>query len=89
MTVLIDKLKKHFMIKHTITVTHCSYRAMIQRRLDGVVSPPAAVVPIINEEEAPRRARFPPPFASLDTVFLCRKVYDFKLKRVLKNPAPS
>lgn len=33
-----------------------------------------------------RPSRLPPSGVDPESVFLCRKVYDVKLKRVLKNP---
>lgn len=37
-------------------------------------------------EPYPRRPRFPSFQTSADMIFCCRKVYDFRSKRTLKNP---
>jgi len=42
---------------------------------------------IPESEEAYPRHRIPPVEVDPENVFLCRQVYDIKLKRVLKNPS--
>lgn len=38
-------------------------------------------------DQAIRKSRIPPLRTSPEMVFCCRKVYEFRLKRTLKNPA--
>ena len=54
------------------------------RSKEGSV-PKSNPVPPGEEVETPKD-RTPALDANPETVFLCRKVYDVKLKRVLKNP---
>lgn len=46
--------------------------------------PRSKVVPAV---EYLRSSRLPTDDADTGVVFLCRQVYDFKLKRILKNPS--
>lgn len=46
--------------------------------------PRSKVVPAV---EYLRSSRLPTDDADTSVVFLCRQVYDFKLKRILKNPS--
>ena len=48
-------------------------------------APKPSMVPQ-GDEESDNKGRMPAVDANPETVFLCRKVYDVKLKRVLKNP---
>ncbi|XP_033639085.1 uncharacterized protein LOC117299642 [Asterias rubens] len=61
------------------------YRAKLQRHKEAVI--PGR--PCVPEHPAnyPRTYRLPPDDASPANVFLCRQVYDFRQKRVLKNPS--
>ena len=52
----------------------------------GCLHSARALVPLDNAAEYPRRLRLPPVAMAPDRVFLCRKVYDFRQKRILKNP---
>lgn len=54
----------------------------------GLPHPAGVLMPSTNGEtwEYPRRLRLPPPCTAPDRVFMCRKVYDFRQKRILKNP---
>jgi hypothetical protein len=42
---------------------------------------------VVPPVDYPRSSRLPPDDVDLTAVFLCRQVYDFKLKRILKNPS--
>ena len=66
------------------------YRAR-QRQVEEGCLPRGKVVPDMDltNEDVPKRQRMPSLHANPETVFLCRRVYDFKLKRILKNPTPS
>ncbi|KAG8228677.1 hypothetical protein J437_LFUL008665, partial [Ladona fulva] len=79
---------------------YCRYRKEV-RRIEEALPLPPLVVPEIsssqgpnescsnlsNGQGAPRRKRHPPPsHVSPDMVFFCRRVYDFRQKRILKNP---
>lgn len=55
----------------------------------GLSHPSGALVPFPDESsDYPRRLRLPPTSSvtAPDRIFLCRKVYDFRQKRILKNP---
>lgn len=56
---------------------------------EGFASPPSGLVPPAGDASGdyPRRKRLPSARTPADRVFLCRKVYDFRQKRILKNPA--
>ena len=54
-----------------------------QKRVREGLPPRAEIVPSSSDEQA---VALPPPNAPPETVFLCQKVYDVKLKRFLKNP---
>ena len=53
-----------------------------QRRIAEHGSTPSVIIPQLAEGSLP----LPPMEAASETVFLCRRVYDVKLKRILKNP---
>ncbi|XP_052273593.1 uncharacterized protein LOC127873695 isoform X2 [Dreissena polymorpha] len=63
---------------------YCRYHAEVERARFNLPSR-KAVVPV-PEEPYPDN-KIPPVDADPETVFLCRQVYDIKLKRVLKNPS--
>ncbi|XP_022688311.1 uncharacterized protein C1235.01-like isoform X2 [Varroa jacobsoni] len=64
---------------------YCRYRAKVKQLEEGVRSRVAAIVPPLAP--TPRQARLPDPGrVSADLVFFCRKVYDYRQKRILKNP---
>ncbi|XP_062584319.1 uncharacterized protein LOC134246073 [Saccostrea cucullata] len=62
---------------------YCRFRAERSRKETDQL-PRNKVVPSI---EYPHTSRLPPDNADTTAVFLCRQVYDFKLKRILKNPS--
>ncbi|XP_021346581.1 uncharacterized protein LOC110445984 isoform X2 [Mizuhopecten yessoensis] len=64
---------------------YCRYRADLQRQENGI-SPQPKVVPSPEDEYA-RSGKLPPQGCDPNNVYLCRQVYDFKLKRILKNPS--
>ena len=55
------------------------------QRTKGYCPSRKKVVPDLDE--APQSSRMPPVDVDPENVFLCRHVYDLKLKRVLKNPS--
>ena len=59
------------------------------RRLQQAAPPRMDSVPPMDEEDevTNQRQRIPPVNFDPDSIFLCRRVYDFKLKRLLKNPS--
>ncbi|CAC5363901.1 Bromo adjacent homology domain-containing 1 protein [Mytilus coruscus] len=63
---------------------YCRYRAE-KCRVESNLSPRPMVVPVL--EDNPRSQRIPVPDVDSNTVYMCRQVYDFKLKRILKNPS--
>lgn len=64
---------------------YCRYRRRVRLLEEGLRSQ----VPIVPdpEEGYSRKDRQPPGCVSPDMVFFCRKVYDFRQKRILKNPS--
>ena len=60
------------------------YMAEVER-VRSHQAPRENVVP--ETDEPYPRHKIPPTDADPETVFLCRHVYDIKLKRVLKNPS--
>lgn len=52
----------------------------------GIIKPRCSVVPPIEDGHYPREDRLPPGQVASDIVFFCRKVYDFRQRRILKNP---
>lgn len=63
---------------------YCRYRARLSLPDNGVLTH-SLVVPE-SETGYPRNYRLPPDCTSADMVFFCRSVYDFRQKRILKNP---
>lgn len=64
---------------------YCRYKKEFKRREEGLEAKPTCI-PI--PESYPRFKRQPPSSnISPDMVFFCRKVYDFRQKRIIKNPA--
>lgn len=61
----------------------CRYKAEARREETGGIK--LSVVPP-PEGGYQRAYNLPSPSASLDRIFLCRKVYDYRQKRCLKNP---
>lgn len=62
---------------------YCRYRKTI-RRLEEGLSPPSLVVPG-PDGKYPRHHRLPPGHVAHDMVFFCRKIYDFRQRRLQKN----
>lgn len=54
-------------------------------RVESNLPPRLMVVPSLGDN--PRLMRIPSPNADVNTVYMCRQVYDFKLRRILKNPS--
>ncbi|KAK2157219.1 hypothetical protein LSH36_195g03067 [Paralvinella palmiformis] len=64
----------------------CRYHGE-QARTQQCLPPRQNIVPVLDSSELIRTPdHIPPVTASSETVFLCRRVYDVKLKRILKNP---
>lgn len=63
---------------------YCRYRSRL-KILDERICLKVSVVPSL-EEEYFRKNRLPPGHLSSEIVFFCRKVYDYRQKRILKNP---
>ncbi|XP_071161288.1 fap1 adhesin-like [Mytilus edulis] len=63
---------------------YCRYRGE-KCRVESNLSPRPMVFPVL--EDNPRSQRIPAPDVDSNTVYMCRQVYDFKLKRILKNPS--
>ncbi|XP_064485106.1 bromo adjacent homology domain-containing 1 protein-like [Ornithodoros turicata] len=64
---------------------YCRYRARTKLLEEGQ-RPRTAVVPDL-EEGYSRRDRLPPGRMDPQLVFFCRRVYDFRQRRILKNPS--
>ncbi|CAN8000674.1 unnamed protein product, partial [Ixodes hexagonus] len=64
---------------------YCRYRARTKMLEEGL-RPPMAVVPD-QEGGYGRKDRLPPGRMDPQMVFFCRRVYDFRQKRILKNPS--
>ncbi|KAL1138905.1 hypothetical protein AAG570_008967 [Ranatra chinensis] len=63
---------------------YCRYRRSV-RCLEEGLKPQNSVVPVLDSAY-PRSNRQPPGQVAPDIVFFCRKVYDFRQRRILKNP---
>ncbi|XP_018495966.2 uncharacterized protein LOC100898140 [Galendromus occidentalis] len=64
---------------------YCRYRSKVKQLEEGVKSRVARIVPPLNPN--PRQSYLPDPGrVTADLVFFCRKVYDYRQKRILKNP---
>lgn len=63
---------------------YCRYRKGV-KLIEEELNPKSSVVPQ-TEEVYPRVSRLPPGRVSPEMIFFCRKVYDFRQKRLLKNP---
>ncbi|KAI5699371.1 hypothetical protein M8J76_005796 [Diaphorina citri] len=64
---------------------YCRYRKKMRSIEDNVVNF-KIIVPPLGEGQYERLLRQPPGQVSPDRVFYCHKVYDFRTKRLLKNP---
>ncbi|XP_063709098.1 uncharacterized protein LOC134837647 [Culicoides brevitarsis] len=60
---------------------YCRYRRQLRAIEDGVTET-VSIVPKLNRENP----RSPPPATLPDLVMFCRRVYEFRLKRLLKQP---
>jgi hypothetical protein len=64
------------------------YRKRAKMTEQGLPPPSGDLIPSMSSEtsEYPRRLRLPPTCTTTtaDRVFLCRRVYDFRQKRILK-----
>ncbi|XP_047099168.1 basic proline-rich protein-like [Schistocerca piceifrons] len=68
---------------YVLTFTeYCRYRKVARRQDEGVREPPLVVPP---PEDNPRSRFQPPPSVSSELVFYCRRVYDFRQKRILSS----
>lgn len=56
------------------------------KRIEEGLAVPPRVVPMPDGDVYPRSERQPPGQVAPDLVFFCRRVYDFRQKRILKNP---
>jgi hypothetical protein len=75
-----------FLRKEEVTEWCCRYRKNLKRLEEGIEETlPCIPIP----EPYPRCNRQPPsPLqVSSDMVFFCRRVYDFRQKRIVKNPS--
>lgn len=63
----------------------CRYHKSIRQNEESVdIS--SVIVPPLGRKRYPRLALLPPENTSLDLVYFCRKIYDFRQHRLLKNP---
>ncbi|XP_013783162.1 uncharacterized protein LOC106467362 [Limulus polyphemus] len=70
---------------YVLTFTeYCRYRKGV-KLAEEKHHPEISMVPK-PEGKYPRVSRLPPEWVSSEMVFFCRKVYDFRQKRLLKNP---
>ncbi|KAL1455620.1 hypothetical protein WDU94_009702 [Cyamophila willieti] len=65
---------------------YCRYRKKMRSIEDNVVNFKIIVPPLVEGQYEGLVARRPPGQVSPDRVFYCHKVYDFRTKRLLKNP---
>ncbi|XP_071962847.1 uncharacterized protein [Antedon mediterranea] len=63
---------------------YCRYKCQLKMRQEGVKKAHVCVPELVGGYY--RSHRLPPVDADPSCVFLCRQVYDFRQKRVLKNP---
>ncbi|KAK7600806.1 hypothetical protein V9T40_008247 [Parthenolecanium corni] len=64
---------------------YCRYHKSI-RQSEESVDISSVIVPPLGKKRYPRLALLPPENTSLDLVYFCRKIYDFRQHRLLKNP---
>ena len=70
----------------------CRFKSEVARVKEGHAKKPSVVPAVLADADlslySPQRdvSRLPDTSVDLDTVFLCRYVYDVKLRRILKNP---
>ncbi|XP_043473402.1 uncharacterized protein LOC122505686 [Leptopilina heterotoma] len=63
---------------------YCRYRKNIRRMDEGLEAPCLIVPP--GDQAYPRKNRQPPLLASSDMVLFCRRVYDYRGRKLVKNP---
>ncbi|XP_063993943.1 uncharacterized protein LOC135171384 [Diachasmimorpha longicaudata] len=63
---------------------YCRYRKDLRRMEEGLESPGLIVPP--GEHRYPRKSRQPPIPVPSDMVLFCRRVYDYRGKKLVKNP---
>ncbi|XP_032665279.1 uncharacterized protein LOC116841448 [Odontomachus brunneus] len=63
---------------------YCRYRKNLRRIEEGLENPGLIVPP--GDQVYPREGRQPPITASSDVVLFCRRVYDYRGKKLMKNP---
>ncbi|KAJ8684493.1 hypothetical protein QAD02_020285 [Eretmocerus hayati] len=63
---------------------YCRYRKNIRRIEEGLDSPGLIVPP--GDQRYPREARIPQTPVPQDMVLFCRRVYDYRGKKLVKNP---
>ncbi|XP_054714320.1 uncharacterized protein LOC129223961 [Uloborus diversus] len=66
---------------------YCRYRASLTMEED-TISKASMLVPELADGY-PRKERLPSDAVASDIVFFCRHVYDFRTKRILKNPSSN
>jgi len=65
---------------------YCRYRKFVKMLDDGATSHPSSIVP--DPKDGYERANLLPKCrVAPDRVFLCRRVYDSRMRRLFKNPA--
>ncbi|XP_011299217.1 uncharacterized protein [Fopius arisanus] len=63
---------------------YCRYRKDLRRTEEGLESPGLIVPP--GDHRYPRKSRQPPIPVPSDMVLFCRRVYDYRGKKLVKNP---
>ncbi|XP_015118662.1 uncharacterized protein LOC107042233 isoform X2 [Diachasma alloeum] len=63
---------------------YCRYRKDLRRMEEGLESPGLIVPP--GDHRYPRKSRQPPIPVPSDMVLFCRRVYDYRGKKLVKNP---
>ncbi|RZF39762.1 hypothetical protein LSTR_LSTR003423 [Laodelphax striatellus] len=65
---------------------YCRYRKSVRRCEEGLTAA-SRVVPMLDGSAYPRLNRQPPGQVASELVFFFRRVYDFRQRRLLKNPS--
>lgn len=65
---------------------YCRYRRGLKTKAGGQKTSLTDTIVPLSKETYFRRKRLPSGQVAPDRIFCCRKVYDFRLKRTLKNP---
>ncbi|KAF2360426.1 Bromo adjacent (BAH) domain [Trinorchestia longiramus] len=66
---------------------YCRYRRHLRLSVQGLSAHEIVSVVPDPEFDYPRQQRQPPGCVVSDLLFFCRKVYDYRQKRILKNPS--